>query len=79
MNEMQRKHEVDKISQQVQLMQRKTEFVKLMRQKRGVDYTLGWLESSYVYARPAETELLIISEQTELLLALPDYPVVFRG
>ena len=60
-------------------MQRKIEFVKLMKQKRGADYTIGWLESSYVYARPVEMELLIIREQTPLLEALPDYPVVFRG
>lgn len=52
----------------------KLDYIKLMRQKRGDQFTLGWLEMAY--ALPAvgeEAEAEIIRNDTELLLTLPDY------
>lgn len=52
----------------------KLEFIKLMRQKRGDQFTLGWLEMAYALPAVSESEEAeIIRNDTELLLALPDY------
>lgn len=52
----------------------KLEFVKLLREKRGTVYALGWLEMAYALptVSPAQ-ELEIIQRETAVLQALPDY------
>jgi hypothetical protein len=52
----------------------KYDFVKLLRQKRGKEYTLGWLEMAY--AMPPTTEEYeqeMIRKEIPVLQALPDY------
>jgi hypothetical protein len=52
----------------------KYDFVKLMRQKRGKDYTLGWLEMAYAMPPTTEDyEQEMIRKEVPVLQALPDY------
>jgi hypothetical protein len=52
----------------------KHDFVKLMRQKRGKDFTYGWLEMAY--AMPSlsdEVEMKVLRKEMAILENLPDY------
>jgi hypothetical protein len=52
----------------------KYDFVKLLRQKRGAEYTFGWL--AMAYAMPPTTEEYeqeMIRKEVPVLQALPDY------
>ena len=52
----------------------KYDFVKLLRQKRGTEYTIGWLAMAYSMLPTTEAqELEMIQKETPVLLALPDY------
>ena len=52
----------------------KQDFVKLLRQKRGTEYTVGWLAMAYSMPAVSEAqELEIIQKEIPILLALPDY------
>lgn len=52
----------------------KYDFVKLLRQKRGKEYTYGWLEMAYAMPPVSEeAEMLIIQKEIPVLQALPDY------
>lgn len=54
----------------------KYEFVELMQQKRGVQFTLGWLKMAYALPPVTEdAEQEIISREIKTLLTLPDYAV----
>ena len=52
----------------------KMDFIKLMRQKRGKDFTYGWLEMAY--AMPSlsdEVEMKVLRKEMAILENLPDY------
>ena len=52
----------------------KSDFVDLLRQKRGADYVYGWLKMSYTMPPMTEAqELEMIAKETPVLQALPDY------
>lgn len=52
----------------------KQDFVKLLRQKRGTEYTIGWLAMAYsMPAMTEEQELEMIEKETPILQALQDY------
>ena len=52
----------------------KSDFVKLLRQKRGLDYVYGWLEMAYTMPpMTEEQELEMIAKETPILQALQDY------
>jgi hypothetical protein len=52
----------------------KQDFVKLLRQKRGTEYTVGWLAMAYSMPPvPEAQELEIIQKEIPVLQALPDY------
>ena len=51
-------------------------FIALMRQKRGIHFTFGWLENAYARHLDAESENMIIDREVPLLQAMPDYAVV---
>jgi hypothetical protein len=53
--------------------ERKLEFVRLMKQKKGLNYTLGWLESSFAYRANDEVDLVVIESETPRLVSMPDY------
>lgn len=54
----------------------KYDFVNLMRKKRGIDYTFGWLAMAYALPPMAEEdELAMIQKEVKILLELPDYAV----
>ncbi len=57
----------------------KLKFTQLMREKRGVEYTYGWLEMAYAMPSVSEAEELeLIQRETQALEALPDYTGIFR-
>jgi hypothetical protein len=52
----------------------KQDFVKLMRQKRGTEFTFGWLAMAYALPPvPEDAEHEIIRKEVPILQALPDY------
>lgn len=52
----------------------KQDFVKLLRQKRGTEYTIGWLAMAYSMPPMTEAqELEMIAKETPVLQALEDY------
>jgi hypothetical protein len=52
----------------------KQDFVKLMRQKRGTEFTFGWLAMAYALPPvPEDAEQEIIRKEVPILQALPDY------
>jgi hypothetical protein len=52
----------------------KHDFIKLMRQKCGTEYTFGWLAMAYAMPPVAEdVEQEIIRKEVPVLQALPDY------
>jgi hypothetical protein len=52
----------------------KLEFVKLLREKRGTEYALGWLEMAYALpAMTLEQELEIVARETAQLQELPNW------
>jgi hypothetical protein len=52
----------------------KQDFVKLLRQKRGTEYTIGWLAMAYSMPPMTEAqELEMIAKETPVLQALQDY------
>lgn len=52
----------------------KQDFVQLLRQKRGTEYTIGWLAMAYSMPPvPEAHELEIIQKEIPVLQALPDY------
>ena len=52
----------------------KQDFVKLLRQKRGTEYTIGWLAMAYSMQPMTEAqELEMIAKETPVLQALQDY------
>lgn len=52
----------------------KQDFVKLLRQKRGTEYTIGWLAMAYsMPPMTEEQELEMIAKETPILQALQDY------
>jgi len=52
----------------------KHDFIKLMRQKRGTEFTFGWLAMAYAMPPVAEdVEQEIIRKEVPVLQALPDY------
>lgn len=48
-------------------VEQRKEFLELMTQVRGRDFTHGWLHSSYVYRHNAETEDAILDAYTVTL------------
>jgi hypothetical protein len=52
---------------------RKLEFLNLMKQKQGIYYTLGWLESAYAYGSTEDQEIQMIEQQMPKLESLPNY------
>ena len=55
------------------MIKRKKEFIDLLRKKRGLHYTLGWLESAYTYGSIELEEMKIVELEMLKLVALPDY------
>ena len=54
----------------------KYDFVNLMKKKRGIDYTFGWLAMAYALPPMAEeAERELIQKEAKILLELPDYAV----
>jgi len=54
----------------------KQDFVKLLRQKRGTEYTIGWLAMAYSMPPvPEAQEMEIIQKEIPVLQALPIYNV----
>lgn len=52
----------------------KQDFVQLLRQKRGTEYTIGWLAMAYSMPPMTEAqELEMIANETPVLQALQDY------
>jgi len=52
----------------------KWNLIKLMRQKRGMEHTYGWLAMAYALPALSEAEEQAVVKQTmENLLTLPDY------
>ena len=52
----------------------KQDFVKLLRQKQGTEYTIGWLAMAYSMPPMTEAqELEMIANEMPVLKALPDY------
>jgi hypothetical protein len=52
----------------------KWNLVKLMRQKRGIEHTYGWLAMAYALpALSAAEEMKVVKRTIENLLTLPDY------
>ena len=51
---------------------RKLEFLNLMKQKQGIYYTLGWLESAYAYGSTEDQEIQMIEQQMPKLESLPN-------
>jgi len=52
----------------------KQDFIQLMRQKRGREYTYGWMAMAYSMPPVSEAqELEIIQKEIPVLQALPDY------
>lgn len=53
----------------------KLEFVKLLREKRGTEYALGWLEMAYAFGHAVtpEQELEIVARETARLQQLPNW------
>ena len=52
----------------------KHDFVKLMRQKRGTEYTFGWLAMAYALPPvPEDAEQEIIRKEVAVLTEMPDY------
>ena len=52
----------------------KWNLIKLMRQKRGMEFTYGWLAMAYALPALSEAEEQAVVKQTmENLLTLPDY------
>lgn len=52
----------------------KQDFVKLLRQKRGTEFTFGWLAMAYALPPvPEDQEAEIIRKEAAILETLPDY------
>jgi hypothetical protein len=52
----------------------KLEFVKLLREKRGTEYALGWLEMAYALpALTLEQEMKIVQREAAQLQGLPNW------
>jgi hypothetical protein len=52
---------------------KRSNFIALMRQKRGIHFTFGWLENAYAQHLDAGRENQIIDRELPLLQAMPDY------
>ena len=53
--------------------ERRSQFINLMKQKQGIHYTLGWLESAYALGSTEEQDLQSIEQQMPKLAAMDDY------
>ena len=59
--------------------ERRSQFINLMKQKQGIHYTLGWLESAYALGSTEEQDLQIVEAEMPKLTAMDDYDCKIRG